>query len=69
MQLYLLYFHLLYRDMRYEFVFACNIWTLREKETSFCNVLLINHYASSILVKIMHLSQLFFHMLTLQTLT
>ena len=28
-----------------------------------------NHYASGILVKIIHLSQLFFHMLTLKVLT
>ena len=54
--------------MRYEFIFASNIWTLREKEIPFCNALLIIHYTSSILFKIMHLSQLFFHMLTLQAL-
>ena len=57
--------------LRYEFIFACTIWTLWEKEVSFCNVLLMCkkhyiHYTSSILVKIMDLVQLFFHMLTLK---
>ena len=44
--------------LRYKFGFACAIWT-REKEIPFCN---------DLLVKTMHLSQLFFHMLTLKAL-
>ena len=57
--------------LRGKFIFACTIWTLREKEYSvtICSSAKIVHYTSGILVKIMHLSQLFFHMLTLKALT
>ena len=57
--------------MRYKFIFACTIWTLKEKEISFCNNFFMydNHYTSGVLVKkIMHLSQIFFYMRALKAL-
>ena len=57
--------------LRYKFIFACIIKALREKETSVtsCSCARIIDYTSSILVKIINLSQVFLHMLTLKALT
>ena len=59
-------------ELRYKFIFACTIWILKKKELSFCNNLFIckNHsLCIRLFSKIMHLSQLFFYMLTLTALT
>ena len=45
-----------------------NLW-FPSASCSYVPYVRIIHYTSSILVKFMHLSQLFFHMLTLKTLT
>ena len=58
--------------LKYKFIFACTIWTLRKKNKYHsvlaCSCARIISYTSGILVKIMNLSQLFIHMLTLKAL-